>query len=399
MGKPSVLQRILRLFQRGTRHVAPEVEESEAIVPTHIEAPLDVQRGFDFQAILDEVLSLGMWNGASAGKDYEILCRRFGLVSGRVETLEAVGTDLGLSRERVRQIQQRALSTIRRRIHSVEQHRSFIDLVQQKMTERGGAIAKDDLLDMVGHGGSGIRYTLDMGLAFILWLSEFVIDPPNKAADHWIVYRSESHRQRLDMATKSIHELLRMQGPSQRDSLIREFESNDVQAAVIGASLEVDQATIERDGYVWLMDPPKWHFVLSSLRRIGRPAHFSEVAREVNGQLTSKQRMTERAVHAVLGNKEPRVFRRVGLGTFGLAEWGLPAAKDSVDLVCQILEDELNWLTFQEIAVKASALGWQAKPESIRIALEAEDRKPTRRVRSIGSDSLARFGLSWWNNP
>lgn len=399
MGKPSVLQWILRLFRRGTRHVASEVDESEAIVPICTEAPVDVQRDFDFQATLDEVLSLGMWNGASASKNCEILCRRFGLVSGRVETLEAVGTDLRLSRERVRQIQKRALSTIRRRIHSVEEHRSFIDLVQQKVTERGGAIAKNDVLDLVGHGSSEMRYTHDMGLAFILWLSELVIDLPNKAADHWIVYRSESHRQRLDMATKSIHELLRVQGPSRRDSLIREFESSDVQAAVIGASLEVDQATIERDGYVWLLDPPKWHFVLYSLRGIGRPAHYSEVAREVNGQLTSKDRMTERAVHAVLGNHEPAVFRRVGSGTFGLAEWGLPAAKDSVDLVCQILEDELNWLTFQEIAVKASALGWQAKPESIRMALEAEDQRPTRRVRSIGSGSLARFGLSWWNNP
>ena len=150
---------------------------------------------------------------------------------------------------------------------------------------------------------------------------------------------------------------------------------------------------------MWLADPPKWHFVLTGLRRLGKPAHFSEIARQVNSQLDSSHDMAERAVHAALGANEPRVFRRVGLGTFGLAEWGLPVAKDSVDLVRQILEGELNWLTFQEIAIKARSLGWQVQPKSIKMALDLEDQKPTRRVRSIGANTSARYGLSWWNDP
>ena len=47
-----------------------------------------------------------------------------------------------------------------------------------------------------------------------------------------------------------------------------------------------------------------------------------------------------------------------------------------------MLEGELDWLTFQEIAIKARSLGWQAKPQSIKMALDLEEQKPSRRVRS-----------------
>lgn len=46
-----------------------------------------------------------------------ILIRRFGLHGRPEETLDAIGISLGLSRERVRQLQDRALARLRRHIH------------------------------------------------------------------------------------------------------------------------------------------------------------------------------------------------------------------------------------------------------------------------------------------
>ena len=263
---------------------------------------------------MDQIMRLGLWRGASASNNHEVLCRRFGLVSGKTDTLEAIGTDLGLSRERVRQIQQRALSHIRRRIHSVELHRSFICLVENEIAERGGAIAKDDVLKLVGHGAPSRHYSRDMSLAFILLFSPFAIDRPNSAEDRWIVYDSDAHRSRFEMTANCIQAHLRANGPSQRDHLISAIASNGIEAATVRASLAIDAMTIETEGYVWLSNSPKWHFVLTGLRRLGKPAHFSEIARQVNSQLGSGHGMTERAVHAALGANEPRVFRRVGLG-------------------------------------------------------------------------------------
>jgi len=53
----------------------------------------------------------------------EVILRRFGLVSagsGERETLEAIGKDFGITRERVRQIEERALKKLRKFIEQQE---------------------------------------------------------------------------------------------------------------------------------------------------------------------------------------------------------------------------------------------------------------------------------------
>ncbi len=51
--------------------------------------------------------------GALPEREQEILCRRFGLRGYPAATLEAVGKDMGLTRERVRQVQNQALAMLK----------------------------------------------------------------------------------------------------------------------------------------------------------------------------------------------------------------------------------------------------------------------------------------------
>ena len=53
------------------------------------------------------------WLEALPEKSYEVICRRFGLRGYDITTLEEVGVAIGLTRERVRQIQVDALKTLR----------------------------------------------------------------------------------------------------------------------------------------------------------------------------------------------------------------------------------------------------------------------------------------------
>ena len=53
------------------------------------------------------------WLGELNGKQREVLARRFGLMGYEAATLEDVGTEIGLTRERVRQIQVEALKRLR----------------------------------------------------------------------------------------------------------------------------------------------------------------------------------------------------------------------------------------------------------------------------------------------
>ena len=57
--------------------------------------------------------SIGGWLDQLSGKQQEVLARRFGLRGYKMSTLEEVGREIGLTRERVRQIQVEALKRLR----------------------------------------------------------------------------------------------------------------------------------------------------------------------------------------------------------------------------------------------------------------------------------------------
>ncbi|GAA4902567.1 sigma factor-like helix-turn-helix DNA-binding protein [Ferrimonas pelagia] len=60
--------------------------------------------------------SLSRWLDTLPDKQCEILARRFGLRGHEPTTLEVIGKDIGLTRERVRQLQVQALATLRNRV-------------------------------------------------------------------------------------------------------------------------------------------------------------------------------------------------------------------------------------------------------------------------------------------
>ena len=77
---------------------------------------------------LSEVLE--KWLSQLPEKQREVLVRRFGLLHHEAETLEEVGREIGLTRERVRQIQVEALKRLRSvlRKHGLDSDLLFKDL-------------------------------------------------------------------------------------------------------------------------------------------------------------------------------------------------------------------------------------------------------------------------------
>jgi RNA polymerase sigma factor (sigma-70 family) len=53
-------------------------------------------------------------------RELQIIRRRFGFDEGREKTLEEIGAELGLTRERIRQLQNSALKRLRSRVEARE---------------------------------------------------------------------------------------------------------------------------------------------------------------------------------------------------------------------------------------------------------------------------------------
>lgn len=79
----------------------------DTIADTHALNPSDILQGEDLSSSIDE------WLDELSVKQREVVVRRFGLRGHESATLEEVGREIGLTRERVRQIQVEALKSMR----------------------------------------------------------------------------------------------------------------------------------------------------------------------------------------------------------------------------------------------------------------------------------------------
>ncbi len=125
MGKPlEDLLKILSLSERSSSIDVPVADKEKMLVETIAD-----DNGFSPEnQIEDENLMsvLNEWLQQLPEKHREVLVRRFGLLNHQEETLEQVGREIRLTRERVRQIQVDAL----RRLEDVlRKHRLSSDVL------------------------------------------------------------------------------------------------------------------------------------------------------------------------------------------------------------------------------------------------------------------------------
>ena len=93
-------------------------------------------KNFDYRYICSDLLN------SLTSKQKEIIIRRFGLRKAKKETLEAIGKDFGICRERVRQVQSASLE----KINSKTEKYSDIFQTFTKHLKTFGSLRKEDFL-------------------------------------------------------------------------------------------------------------------------------------------------------------------------------------------------------------------------------------------------------------
>lgn len=312
-------------------------------------------------------------------REREVIERRFGL-NGTRETLEAVGETLGITRERVRQIEKATL--IRTKISLDDGKNPAYDSIEIDMVKtlhELGRAAKTDILAAKMLNSSDVK---SRGLITLLaeLSSKMVVTTENDRYFPAVVLSEEYDDKIIKQAVDKIVAALKKHGqPVDKDELFKlvgGYEHPDEATAI--ASISKLVATLDgKWGLVkWPLVNPRniRDKIYIVLKQNGKPMHFGDIATTVKSQNFKRNNVTEQAIHNEL-IKDDR-FVLVGRGIYALSEWGYE--KGSItDVIKKILKEESplhreeivrRVLKIRQVREATILLNLQNKPDFKRVA-------------------------------
>ncbi|MDO8600916.1 MAG: sigma factor-like helix-turn-helix DNA-binding protein [bacterium] len=277
----------------------------------------------DLRAVSENVL--GVLNHK---RMQEVLRKRFGL-KGRQYTLEAIGQEYGVTRERVRQIEEHALKNL-----AQSRIADFVNPVAEAVYNH--LSAQGDIAEEKKFFSSVADEKLHPHLRFLLTLSKRLRKRSENDLyhDRWFTKEEaadaaeeivEGVVKELEGSGKSIkaEELFRIFSGSAERVLGASFKGKKAVDSYMSISKSIGQNPYGEYGLVsWPSINPKGvrdkaYVVLAKMEK---PLHFSEVAHAINKVGWSKKKAHPQTVHNEL-IKDNR-FVLVGRGLYGLSEWG-----------------------------------------------------------------------------
>lgn len=282
----------------------------------------------------------------------EVVERRYGLgASTEPMTLDAIGQLYGITRERVRQIENQALSNIKRSDAYREATPIFEEL-RDAIDSLGAIISEDDILEYIAKKEDiqhHINLLLVLGDYFTheredaefrhRWCTDSKIAEEVKQALRTLYKNLESDQliPESEVIDRCLQELREVNERYRDEEIIRRWLklSKQIDSNPLGEWGRADSPNVRVKGirdYAYL-----------AIKRHGSPMHFSEVAQTIE-KLFGKEAHVATCHNELI--KDPR-FVLVGRGLYALAEWGYHQGVVK-DVIRELLEKH-GPLTRQEI--------------------------------------------------
>ena len=287
---------------------------------------------FNYQKVCQDLIS-----GLSP-RQKDVILERFGLPGGERKTLEAVGKKFGVTRERIRQIQDGALGEIKSKAGA---YKAIFQNFKKYFQNYGNLKKEDILLKDLGQEKwqNQVYFLLSINSGFSRFGANKDFYPLWAAGASF----PEKAQKIISLISRKLEEAKRPLSLKE----LADFSSQSISA--LESYLEVSKKIQKNsEGVFGLKDWPEINprgvkdraYLL--FKKTQSPLHFTKVADMIEGSLVQ-------TVHNEL-IRDPR-FILVGRGMYALREWGYEPGQVK-DVISRILKTEKKPLTREEILNK-----------------------------------------------
>lgn len=324
----------------------------------------------DITQLTDQVLA------ALDARSRDVVTRRYGIKNGQAETLEGIGKDYGITRERVRQIQSQAKRAL---IDLAGLMSPVAELYGDVFKRYGGILSEQEAARLIADGfeqklphSAYVTFYLDIlpPYRFITrsehfgphWLHPQMVAPQAEA----VVTTAQTilGKKKHPLEEVELWKLIRAELADTEHSLPDEYIY-----ARLTASKPVKRSAFGEWGLTgWAETSPRGvgDKAYAILRRHGKPEHFTAICEMINGAEFDHKQANPQTVHNEL-IKDDR-FVLVGRGLYGLTDWGFISGTVA-DVIESLLAKADKPLSREEV-IKQVLAQRQVKKNTILLGLQ-----------------------------
>jgi len=281
---------------------------------------------FNYSKICEDIFEI------LPNRQKEILERRFGILTGEKETLDSIGKDFNLTRERIRQIERESFAKMEKEKEKRELKKVFF-YFEEYLKENGGLKREDVLLNDLG------RDKFNKHIYFLLTFADdfFRIPEDNEFYSFWTVEKEVSPKVEsiLKSILKKFEEINKLL--SEDEILKKARQEPRILHSLLEIAKKIEQE--EESNYYGLTDWPEIRpkgvkdRAYLVFKKEQKPLHFIDIANLID------EKTHAQTVHNELIKDERFVL--VGRGIYALKEWGYEPGTVQ-EIIFKILKKEKN---------------------------------------------------------
>lgn len=283
-----------------------------------------------------------------SAKEKHVIKRRFNLDNTYRATLEEIGKQFNVTRERIRQIEKNALTKLQRNVNNTELS-AVNDFIKEILSQKGGLITEDNLFaSLINFLNKNDVKINKNAINLSLSLDKDIERIPNTINYHPYIKLTEVPTEFITNISNKSFKILHKKGDILTNSKIfneltkhfKELDSNHLPKIISVFTLDKRLKSVE--GGVGLaqwrhINPrtlrDKIHYVLSKQKK---PMHFVEIVNKISELQFDNKRINLQAVHNELIRHDQFVL--IGRGIYALKEWGFKEGTVA-DVIEDILKD------------------------------------------------------------